>query len=134
MDKKDGVIEEVYSAGKVKSPYLTLRLNDGKAVRYLSDWNLQPKLKQLIGKSVTIWSQPLSYFVVTHDEDAVMQLRYNNKLILDYEGDLKKRMIQSSKESSVYYYLAWIFVIFMVIPSTIILIVFYYKLNSGGGR
>jgi hypothetical protein len=98
LDKRSGLLEEVYSSGRSKSPYIVLRTENGEMIEFSAFKGLEKKLLPLVGSPMTIWSQPVFRLHYFGDEYMVRQIEYQGELILDY--DKVRPRIEAVKKSN----------------------------------
>lgn len=98
LDKRSGLLEEVFTSGRSKSPYLGLQLENGERIEFSAFKGLEKKLLPLVGNPLTIWSQPVFRIHMFGDEHMVRQIEHQGELILDYEK--MRPRLETVKESN----------------------------------
>jgi hypothetical protein len=91
LDKRSGLLEEVYTSGRSNIPYITLQEENGETIEFSAFKGLEKKLIPLVGNPLTIWSQPVFRIHYFGDEHMVRQIEHQGDLILDYD-ELRPRL------------------------------------------
>jgi hypothetical protein len=98
LDKRSGLLEEVFTSGRSKNPYIGMQLENGDRVEFSAFKGLEKKLMPLVGSPLTIWSQPVFRIHLFGDEHMVRQIEHQGELILDY--DKVRPRIEAVKKSN----------------------------------
>jgi len=123
LDKRFGIVDEVYKVGRGKSPWLKLRQGDKFITYSLMTHDYFMLLEKLKGKEVTIWSQSVFRLSRLGNVRKVRQVKFQDDLVLDYQKEVKPRMLDIKAvniPSGVgIYYLGSLFFIFVAVVGLI---------------
>jgi len=138
MEKRSGIITSVYKAriGRILNSFFTIQISDGKSIRYRSDYRLQDQFKRIKGKQVTVWSVPIELGLGWWSyENNIMQVQYQDHLILDYENEYRGRIERNLANASHFFTNAVLaFLLFIIFASIWAITITIRKVRTEEGR
>ena len=115
LEKRTGILVDVYQAGRAKAPWIVLE-NSGGKFRYYFTKSQLPEIKKHIGQEVVVWSQAKLNFGRFRFEDTTRQVQIDGELIQDYA---KVRpfieAVRAKKSTDVFYVFPLFFVLWGLI-------------------